>query len=157
MAVQKRRQRQAIEMQDGPENLGSGTAVVEDRFAGQAGYRGSTRRESGGLPTVMGTAQLPDGGASGPVGSVMDTPLPTQPTMSLGELDHLAEPVFPPNGWMDLPSGALADHPLLRGLLLELPPKGVMPSAAWLDRWFEATRSILELLYVQGDGTVSRR
>jgi hypothetical protein len=24
--------------------------------------------------------------------------------------------------------------------------------AGWLDRWFEATRAILELLYVQGPG-----
>ena len=33
------------------------------------------------------------------------------------------------------------------GLLLELPPKGSMPHQDWLDRWFEAARSILELLY----------
>jgi hypothetical protein len=32
---------------------------------------------------------------------------------------------------------------------MELPPKGTVPSQDWLDRWFEATRSILELLYVQ--------
>jgi hypothetical protein len=43
----------------------------------------------------------------------------------------------------------MADHPLLRGLLLELPVRGTMPESAWLDRWFEAARSILELLYVQ--------
>jgi hypothetical protein len=43
----------------------------------------------------------------------------------------------------------MADHPLLRGLLLELPPRGTMPAPGWLDRWFEAARSILELLYVQ--------
>ena len=42
-----------------------------------------------------------------------------------------------------------ADHPLLRGLLLELPPKGTVPAADWLDRWFDAARSILELLYMQ--------
>jgi hypothetical protein len=41
----------------------------------------------------------------------------------------------------------LADHPLLRGLLLELPPKGSVPPPGWLDRWFEAARCILELLY----------
>jgi hypothetical protein len=43
----------------------------------------------------------------------------------------------------------MADHPLLRGLLLELPARGTMPPSDWLDRWFEAARSILELLYVQ--------
>jgi hypothetical protein len=35
---------------------------------------------------------------------------------------------------------------------MELPPKGVMPSQEWLDRWFEATRSILELIYSQSAG-----
>ncbi len=155
MAVQKRRQRQAIGMQNVSENLNNGASTGEDRFAGQLDYRGTARREPGGIPTSGPVDLAGDPGRS--LGSVMDTPLPTQPTMSLGELDKLAEPVFPPTGWMDIPSGALADHPLLRGLLLELPPKGVMPSAAWLDRWFEATRSILELLYVQNDGSVGRR
>lgn len=156
MAVQKRRQRQAIGMQSVSENMNNGASTGEDRFAGQLDYRGTARREPGGIPAAAGPADLPDERA-GSLGSVMDTPLPTQPTMSLGELDKLAEPVFPPTGWMDMASGALADHPLLRGLLLELPPKGVMPSAAWLDRWFEATRSILELLYVQNDASVGRR
>lgn len=65
------------------------------------------------------------------------------------DLSDLPEPVFPPAAWLDAPSGTLADHPLLRGLLLELPPKGTVPPPGWLDRWFEAARSILELLYVQ--------
>ncbi|BFU48064.1 hypothetical protein KRMM14A1004_63010 [Krasilnikovia sp. MM14-A1004] len=47
------------------------------------------------------------------------------------------------------PNMSMADHPLLRGLLLELPARGTMPPSDWLDRWFEAARSILELLYVQ--------
>jgi len=49
--------------------------------------------------------------------------------------------------WLDSSAGAVADHPMLRGLLLELPPKGSTLHAQWLDRWFEAARSILELLY----------
>jgi hypothetical protein len=90
------------------------------------------------------------------------------------DMQGLSEPVFPPGGWIDststpspspsspspsspspsspaLPSSAqsMADHPLLRGLLLELPARGTMPASDWLDRWFEAARSILELLYVQ--------
>lgn len=148
MAVPKRRQRQAISMQNVADNAGTGT---DDRFAGQVGYR-SGRREIGGVPKATGTAGVPmRGSAPGPVGSVLDGPLPQSPSMSLGELDELAEPVFPGGGddWMDGPSGSLADHPLLRGLLLELPAKGAVPTAAWLDRWFEAARSILELLYVQ--------
>jgi hypothetical protein len=67
-------------------------------------------------------------------------------------LSDLPEPVFSPTAWLDAPSGTLADHPLLRGLLLELPPKGSVPPPGWLDRWFEAARSILELLYVQDAG-----
>lgn len=59
------------------------------------------------------------------------------------------EPLFATDDWLATASGNLADHPLLRGLLLELPPKGSTPPPGWLDRWFEATRSILELLYVQ--------
>jgi hypothetical protein len=43
----------------------------------------------------------------------------------------------------------MADHPLLRGLLMELPAKGSMPDEEWLDRWFDAARSILDLLYAQ--------
>ena len=74
----------------------------------------------------------------------------------MNDLDSLAEPVFPPVGWMDdSPTGTLADHPLLRGLLLELPPKGTVPAPGWLDRWFEAARSILELLYVQSAGAAA--
>ena len=151
MAVPKRRQRQAIGMQDVAENVGTGTGSVDGRFAGQLGYRAGGRRETGGVPKATGTAEVPmRGTAPAPVGSVLDGPLPPAPSMSLGELDELAEPVFGGGeDWMDGPSGSLADHPLLRGLLLELPPKGAMPTAAWLDRWFEAARSILELLYVQ--------
>lgn len=53
-------------------------------------------------------------------------------------------------GWPDAGSSqSMADHPLLRGLLLELPARGSLPPSDWLDRWFEAARSILELLYVQ--------
>jgi hypothetical protein len=63
--------------------------------------------------------------------------------------DALPEPHFAEASWLDSPTDDLADHPLLRGLLLELPPRGSTPPPDWLDRWFEATRSILELLYVK--------
>jgi hypothetical protein len=61
----------------------------------------------------------------------------------------LTEPMFGRDSWLDTPTGSMADHPLLRGLLMELPPKGTMPQQEWLDRWFEAARSILELIYSQ--------
>jgi len=73
--------------------------------------------------------------------------LPGPTAVALG-FDSLSDPVFPPAAWLE--ETGLADHPLLRGLLLELPPKGSAPSPEWLNRWFEAARSILELLYVRG-------
>jgi hypothetical protein len=136
-------------MKNGSENVNNVPVAADDRFAGQLGYRGGTRREPSGIPGDPGADLAPRNGSAstvGPVGSVLDTP---PPALSLSDLDSLAEPVYPPAGWLDAPSGALADHPLLRGLLLELPPKGAMPPGDWLDRWFEAARSILELLYVQ--------
>ncbi|MGI5179830.1 hypothetical protein ACQEVZ_26215 [Dactylosporangium sp. CA-152071] len=80
---------------------------------------------------------------------------PKLPESSLvADLSPLTEPMFGRGGvlqdsWLDGPSQSMADHPLLRGLLLELPPKGTMPQQEWLDRWFEAARSILELIYSQ--------
>lgn len=75
-------------------------------------------------------------------------PLEAPATVGLS-LEGLTEPVFPPASWLDpAPGSVLVDHPLLRGLLLELPPKGDPPSPEWLNRWFEAARSILELIYV---------
>lgn len=59
----------------------------------------------------------------------------------------LREPSFTVESWLDTTGAVVADHPLLRGLLLELPPKGAPLHAQWLERWFEAARSILELLY----------
>jgi hypothetical protein len=117
----------------GPEHIGPGPATQE-RFASSFGavntaYRGS-RREAGPPPAE---AEFP----------------PAHNGVELPSLEGLAEPTFPPAGWLDQAEGTLADHPLLRGLLLELPPKGTMPPPGWLDRWFEAARSILELLYVQ--------
>jgi hypothetical protein len=136
-------------MKNGPDHLNNVPVAADDRFAGQLGY-GGTRRDPGGMSGDPGTDLPPRNGSTRPVGSVgsvLDAPVPA---ISLSDLDSLAEPVYPPSGWLDSPSGALADHPLLRGLLLELPPKGAMPPPDWLDRWFEAARSILELLYQHG-------
>lgn len=92
-----------------------------------------------------GSENVSNGSVMQESGAPLDRP-PTLPSLDMG---GLSEPVFPPTGWLDASSGSLADHPLLRGLLLELPPKGAAPAPGWLDRWFEATRAILELLYVQ--------
>ena len=88
------------------------------------------------LPGYQPTAHIKDAGPA----------LPGPASVALG-FNGLSEPVFPPAAWLE--ETGPADHPLLRGLLLELPPKGSAPSPEWLNRWFEAARAILELLYVR--------
>ncbi|MGC4879537.1 hypothetical protein ACLQ26_25145 [Micromonospora sp. DT43] len=126
----------------GSENLTNGPGKPE-RFGGK--YRGARRDTV--LTEVVSTDQELNG-------REISAPEGGEAPLSLPSLDPnpLVEPSFPPTGWPLEPSGSLADHPLLRGLLLELPPKGSIPPPGWLDRWFEATRAILELLYVQGAG-----
>lgn len=140
----------------GSDNLSNGSATAQDRFSGGVSAYRQNRRETG----------LSDGGDGELVSRREPSPLPTrspgmtqglEPTSALDraaklpslDLQGLTEPVFPASGWTETPSSSMADHPLLRGLLLELPARGTMPASDWLDRWFEAARSILELLYVQ--------
>lgn len=124
----------------GSENLTNGPGKPE-RFGGK--YRGARR------DTVLTEVSSTDSEIGG-----RDTAAPEQatPPLTLPSLDPnpLTEPSFPPSGWPVEPPESLVDHPLLRGLLMELPPKGSVPPPGWLDRWFEATRAILELLYVPG-------
>jgi hypothetical protein len=123
----------------GPDNLGNGSATQE-RYA--SAYRGGRRDAEPGDDDL-----LPRNGAA-PAGEA-EHDLDRVRAMPSLDLHGLAEPVYPAAAnWLE-GSGSLADHPLLRGLLLELPPKGVAPPPGWLDRWFEAARCILELLYVQ--------
>ncbi|MCW3842431.1 hypothetical protein ONA70_20225 [Micromonospora yasonensis] len=126
----------------GSENLTNGPGKPE-RFGGK--YRGA-RRDS--VLTEVVSADTEIGGRDSAASEQASPPL------SLPSLDPnpLTEPSFPPSGWPTEQSESLVDHPLLRGLLMELPPKGSVPPPGWLDRWFEATRAILELLYVQGTG-----
>ena len=146
----------------GSENLSNGSATAQDRFSGGVSAYRQTRREAA-IAAENGDGEL--------LGRHDSGPLPTRsPGMSGGSLSQgleptgaldraaklpsldlqgLTEPVFAPSGWSDSGSPSMADHPLLRGLLHELPARGTMPASDWLDRWFEAARSILELLYVQ--------
>jgi hypothetical protein len=129
-------------MNIGPEDVGNGSTTMQERFAGQAperfpqpgGYQPQPVRRDSEPPEsdhVLRNGSAPD----------------QAPSLALGDL---SEPVFPPASWLEPhETGSLVDHPLLRGLLMELPPKGSVPPPGWLDRWFEAARSILELLYVQ--------
>ena len=123
----------------GSENLTSGPGKPE-RFGGK--YRGARR------DTVLTEVVSGDGDDTREGGVPEQAAAP----LSLPSLDPnpLTEPSFPPSGWPVEHQESLVDHPLLRGLLMELPPKGSVPPPGWLDRWFEATRAILELLYVQG-------
>jgi hypothetical protein len=139
-----------------PESLASfRSSVRREVLAGD--FEGEHHRRNGSMPGLDGLPGVPPP-------SVLDVPPPHIPASSLtdvgrvaelgrvsemGHVPHLDESVFDPPSWLDNPTMPLADHPLLRGLLLELPNKGPMPSAEWLDRWFEAARSILELLYAQ--------
>jgi hypothetical protein len=142
-------------MNIGPENFGNGSSKTDDRFSGPlSGFRASGRRDSLDHPvdelsprngSTMDRLSVPL--EASPIAASMAQP--KLPDASLTDLGPLSEPVFGRDEWLDAPSGSLADHPLLRGLLLELPPKGTMPQQEWLDRWFEAARSILELIYSQ--------
>ncbi|MEQ4300472.1 hypothetical protein ABNF97_03595 [Plantactinospora sp. B6F1] len=138
----------------GSENLGNGSAKPE-RFGGK--YRGARRDTSTTVEEApaegdLGASEGAPAERASELGAGLAAASPPERTPTLPSLDMggLTEPVFPPAGWPDVPpSEPLVDHPLLRGLLLELPPKGTVPGSLWLDRWFEAARAILELLYVQ--------
>ena len=152
----------------GPDNLsnsGNGAAKTEDRFAGQLGYRPRSSRDGGPLSgSPLSASVLSLDGAddrmhpldiANPIASTM-----AQPKLADAGLTGLREPALDSplrdapslSAWLDSPSANVADHPLLRGLLLELPSKGSTLDTLWLDRWFEAARSILELLYRFQDG-----
>ncbi|MFC8847041.1 MULTISPECIES: hypothetical protein [unclassified Micromonospora] len=134
----------------GSENLTNGPGKPE-RFGGK--YRGA-RRDTVLTEVVSTDTEI---GPRDDGSTALDQ---AGPPLSLPSLDPnpLTEPSFPPSGWpvASVATDSLVDHPLLRGLLLELPPKGSVPPPGWLDRWFEATRAILELLYVQGSAGRSR-
>jgi hypothetical protein len=153
----------AKQMTIGSDNLSNGSTTAQDRFSGGVSAYRQTRREAA-LAAEHGDGELVSRSGGGSHLSGLPTRTPIEPTSALDraaklpslDLQGLTEPVFPTSGaWVDAGSSgaggseSMADHPLLRGLLLELPVRGTMPEAAWLDRWFEAARSILELLYVQ--------
>jgi len=141
----------------GSDNLTNGSTTAQDRFSGGVSAYRQNRRDSS-LGADSGETELMSRASS----SGLPTRSPgrshsIEPTSALDraaklpslDLQGLTEPVFPSSGWPDSGSQSMADHPLLRGLLLELPSRGSLPPSDWLDRWFEAARSILELLYVQ--------
>ncbi|WP_030440918.1 hypothetical protein [Actinoplanes subtropicus] len=141
----------------GSDNLSNGSATAQDRFSGGVSAYRQNRREAG-LSSESGETELMSrAGSSGLPTRSPGRSHSIEPTSALDraaklpslDLHGLTEPVFPSSGWPDSGSQSMADHPLLRGLLMELPARGQLPPSDWLDRWFEAARSILELLYVQ--------
>ncbi|GAA1801875.1 hypothetical protein HC028_07880 [Planosporangium flavigriseum] len=143
-------------MTTSPENYSNGS--VNPDFTSQLSAYRPARRDSAVLPHANGedlarrngstpTTDRGNGGLepTGSIASSFRTPELVEP--------KLDESIFSLDKWKDTVSGeSLTDHPLLRGLLMELPPKGSTPPQEWLDRWFEAARSILELLYAQHAG-----
>jgi hypothetical protein len=133
------------------ENHSNGS-TAQDRFSGGVSAFRQNRREAALAAEAGNDNELPTRGAQLSQSIEPTGALDRAPSLPSLDLQGLTEPVFPPAGWMEAnarQASSMADHPLLRGLLLELPPRGTVPDPGWLDRWFEAARSILELLYVQ--------
>jgi hypothetical protein len=142
----------------GSENLSNGSSTAQDRFSGGVSAYRQGRREAPLSAENDSDLVSRSGGSSGLPTRSPGRSHSIEPTGAFDraaqlpslDLPALTDPVFPSSGWPDAASPqSMADHPLLRGLLLELPVRGSLPPSDWLDRWFEAARSILELLYVQ--------
>ena len=132
----------------GSENLSNGSATAQDRFSGGVSAYRQSRREAALAAEIDDGPPLPTRLPSTVQGLEPAGALDRPARLPSLDLPGLAEPMF--TGWGESTRArSMADHPLLRGLLQELPARGTMPESAWLDRWFEAARSILELLYVQ--------
>jgi hypothetical protein len=140
-----------------PENLGNGAAKPEGRFAGQFGYRPRSNSEGGPVPAGSALAvdadeDLTPRNGTGPDHALdVTNPIASTLTQPRSPVHELTGPTFRRSAEYGMDSlldpGSVADHPLLRGLLMELPPRGSTLPTEWLDRWFEAARSIMELLY----------
>jgi hypothetical protein len=63
----------------------------------------------------------------------------------------------PDHDWFRPRDGSPADHPMMRGLLLELPPRTAPLDPAWVEQWLEAARAALGLIYARTDGPTTRR
>ena len=73
--------------------------------------------------------------------------VPTPPPIPAATSDH---------DWFRPQAGSPAEHPLMRGLMLELPPRTGALDKAWLEQWLEAARAALELIYSRSDGPGAR-
>jgi hypothetical protein len=133
--------------------------TTEPRFAGLLS-RAVRRDGPGEIPMqappgvhngspVVGTHTMSPDPLGAPASTYDALALPSLEAQLAGEptVGGSLVPVHQAGAWMETADRPLSDHPLLRSLLDELPPKGTTPPAEWMDRWFEATRSVLDLLY----------
>ena len=149
-------------MNNGPDNFGNGSSKTDDRFSGQLGsYRPGGRRDVIGDGPIdelsprngspLDRASLPLDNS--PIAASL-TP-PKLPESSLvADLGPLTEPMFGRAGvlqdsWLDGPTPIDGRPPAAAGAAAGAAAEGTMPQQEWLDRWFEAARSILELIYSQ--------
>ena len=139
---------------DGPLNgslstLGGGTRSngVSRNGSSLNGSSLSNPLDQGPLGRPLDGSGLPNLGDN-PIASTLTEPKLADTEPSESELSF-RDPgnLIGSDSWLESTGKDVVDHPLLRGLLLELPPKGSTMQVQWLDRWFEAARSILELLY----------
>src|SRR3954449_298776 len=120
----------------GSENLSNGSSTAQDRFSGGVSAYRQNRRAAesndGELVSRRDGAPLPTRSPGmSPLSSGLEPTGALDRAAKLPSLDlqGLTEPVFPPVGWSESgsPSASMADHPLLRGLLMELPARGTLP------------------------------
>lgn len=85
------------------------------------------------------------------------TPVASTPNNSAAPAGTLPSglPVRPTKGsseqqsWFQTQGGSPTEHPLMAGLLLELPPRDGPVDKVWLENWLQAARAILELIYTR--------
>jgi hypothetical protein len=117
-----------------------------------AGGGDPQRRASRGMPIELPPAGMPPTPPGNPMGSASGAPTGLAPTSTAASLPPVpAALTSPEHDWFrERAGGSPADHPLMRGLLLELPPRGAALDPAWLDQWMEAARATLGLIYARG-------
>jgi hypothetical protein len=120
-----------------PEGPPKEDTTAEDRTNRTATER-ATRPRPPARPTVSAAATLP------PVPTIPAPP----PIPAATSTDY---------DWFRPQAGSPAEHPLVRGLMLELPPRTDALDKAWLDQWLEAARAALELIYSRTDGPGPRQ
>ncbi|GGK34951.1 hypothetical protein GCM10010124_29530 [Pilimelia terevasa] len=125
--------------------IGEGDPTLARAHRGAPAGPGRASNGRARVPGQAGAEVVADGEADNGGETAAMTPNPL-PELDLSRLSDRARDLA------GRPAGQapdIADHPLLRGLLRELPPRGTPLPPGWLERWFAATRSVLELIYAE--------